>query len=108
MRPQHDTSYFPPGSENKVIKRGYRQLGLTSFVYFTNTGSGGIACEQDPQSVPLGAFNYLTGIKRDGTPWLDATQNPPVPQNTVILVILKQVTAGGKVARAQLLKIAAV
>jgi hypothetical protein len=74
----NDTSYFPPGSENKVIKRGYRQLGLTSFVYFTNTGSGGIACEQDPQSVPLGAFNYLNGIKRDGTPWLDPTQNPPV------------------------------
>lgn len=67
-----DTSYFPPGSENKVIKRGYRQLGLTSFVYFTNTGSAGIACEQDPSSAPSQAYNYLTGVKKDGTPWINA------------------------------------
>lgn len=74
----NDTSYFPPGSENKVIKRGYRQLGLTSFVYFTNSGNAGITCEQDPGSSPSQAYNYLTGVKKDGTPWLDATTNPPV------------------------------
>ncbi|MBS1516153.1 MAG: hypothetical protein JSS63_14045 [Bacteroidetes bacterium] len=70
-----DTSYFPPGSENRIIKRGYKQLGLTSFVYFTNTGSGGIQCEQDPSSAPSQAYNYLTGVKKDGTPWLNAQTN---------------------------------
>ncbi len=72
-----DTSYFPPGSENKIIKRGYKQLGLSSFVYFTNSGSGGLTCEQDPASAPSQAYNYLQGIKKDGTPWLDASVNPP-------------------------------
>jgi len=73
-----DTSYFPPGSENRVIKRGYKQLGLSSFVYFTNTGSPGPACEQDPSSAPSLAYNYLRGIKKDGTPWV----NPQNQQTT--------------------------
>ncbi|MBL0108235.1 MAG: hypothetical protein IPP52_13355 [Ignavibacteria bacterium] len=60
--------YFPPGSSNKVTKQG-KQLGLSSFVYFTNTGSGGVQCEQDP-GTPLEAYRYQTGIKKDGTPWL--------------------------------------
>lgn len=76
-----DTSYFPPGSDNKIIKRGYKQLGLTSFVYFTNLGSNGVVCEQDPSGAPSQAFNYLKGIKRDGTPWLDPTQTPPAVTN---------------------------
>ncbi|MBS1494373.1 MAG: hypothetical protein JST55_12725 [Bacteroidetes bacterium] len=67
-----DTTYFPPGSENKVIKRGYKQLGLTSFVYFSNTDAGGPLCEQDPSSAPSQAYNYLTGVKKDGTPWINA------------------------------------
>lgn len=61
--------YDPPGSENKVVKRGWRLLGLTSFMYFTNTGSGGATCEQDPQQ-PIEAYNYMTGVKKDGSPYL--------------------------------------
>lgn len=54
-------------------------LYMTSFISFLNVSSGGAAtCEVDPSSAPIGAFNYLRGIKRDGTPWLNATQNPPV------------------------------
>ncbi|HWQ82465.1 MAG TPA: hypothetical protein VN514_09365 [Ignavibacteria bacterium] len=60
--------YDPPGSDNKFKKVGYRELGMTSFVYFTNTGSGGITCEQDP-SLPIEAYRYLTGIKKDGSFW---------------------------------------
>jgi hypothetical protein len=67
--------YDPPGSKNKITKVGYRQLGMTSFVYFTNTGSGDIVCEQDP-SVPQEAYNYLHGIKKDGSYWFDPTVNP--------------------------------
>lgn len=66
-----DTSYFPPGSENKIIRRGYKQLGLTSFVYFSNTSAPGPACEQDPSSAPSLAYNLLTGVKKDGTPWIN-------------------------------------
>jgi len=44
-------------------------LGLTSFVYFTNPGSGGPPCEQDPNGEPVGAYNMLQGLKKDRTPW---------------------------------------
>ncbi len=66
--------YNPPGSENKIIKLGYKELGLTSFVYFTNTGSGPPVCENDPSSVNH-AYNYMSGIKRDGTPWINPLTN---------------------------------
>lgn len=67
-----DTTYNPPGSENRVIKRGYKELGLTSFVYFTNPQSGDIVCEQDPSGAPSQAFNYMQGLKKDGTPFINA------------------------------------
>jgi len=44
-------------------------LGLTSFVYFTNPGSGGPPCEQDPNGEPVAAYNMLQGLKKDRTPW---------------------------------------
>jgi len=44
-------------------------LDLNSFVYFTNTGSGGPTCEQDPNGEPVGAYNMLQGLKKDRTPW---------------------------------------
>lgn len=51
-------------------------LGLTSFVYFTNPGSGQAVCERDPDN-PTEAYRYLQGIKSDGTSWLDPTTTPP-------------------------------
>ena len=60
--------YDPPGSNNKIKKEGYRELGMTSFVYFTNSSSGGIECERDP-SLPIEAYRYLMGVKKDGSPW---------------------------------------
>ncbi|MDZ4713382.1 MAG: hypothetical protein SGI89_13815 [bacterium] len=66
--PADSVVYFsPPGSPNRIVKRGFRELGLSSFVYFTNTGT--TVCENDP-SQPLEAYRYQTGVKRDGTPWL--------------------------------------
>jgi hypothetical protein len=44
-------------------------LGLSSFAYFTNTGSGGPPCENDPNGEPEGAYNMLQGLKKDRTPW---------------------------------------
>ncbi|MGV8017710.1 MAG: T9SS type A sorting domain-containing protein [Ignavibacteria bacterium] len=60
--------YNPPGSNRRVVKKGYKQFGMTSFIYFTGTGSGGISCEFDP-SLPIEAYRYLSGIKKDGAPW---------------------------------------
>lgn len=74
----------PPAVGMRMLKTPIRRnagpndtLPMTSFVYFTGSGSGGIACEQDPGSVPSGAYNYMRGVKRDGTPWLNAASIPP-------------------------------
>ncbi len=45
-------------------------LNMSSFNFFTNTGSGGIICEQDP-SVPEEAYQFLMGNKKDGSPYID-------------------------------------
>ncbi len=60
--------YFPPGSNKRFVKRGFKQLGMTSFNYFTGTGAGGIVCEQDP-SQPIEGYRFLAGIKKDGASW---------------------------------------
>ena len=44
-------------------------LGLTSFAYFTNSGSGGPPCENEPYGEPVGAYNMMQGLKKDRTPW---------------------------------------
>ena len=43
--------------------------GMNSFCYFTGTGAGGVTCEQDPQQ-PIEAYNFMDGLKKDGTPWV--------------------------------------
>ncbi|MCX6156383.1 MAG: hypothetical protein WCK13_04805 [Ignavibacteriota bacterium] len=52
-------------------------LGMTSFVYFTNTGSSPPPCESDPNGEPIPAYTMLQGMKKDRSPFLDPTQNPP-------------------------------
>ena len=51
------------------------QLGMTSFSYFTNPGSGQAPCERDPIN-QTEAYNYLNGLKTDGTPWLNPETTP--------------------------------
>ncbi|MFZ4589526.1 MAG: T9SS type A sorting domain-containing protein [Ignavibacteria bacterium] len=58
-------------------------LGLTSFVFFTNTGSNPIPCEADPNGEPIGAYNMLQGLKKDRAPFLDPTVTPPAPTRFV-------------------------
>jgi hypothetical protein len=53
-------------------------LGLTSFVYFTNTNTPGPACEKDPNGEALPAYYMLKGLKKDQTPWVIPNTNPPV------------------------------
>lgn len=52
-------------------------LGLTSFVYFTNTNTPGPACEKDPNGEALPAYYLLKGLKKDQTPWVIPGTNPP-------------------------------
>ncbi len=60
--------YNPPGSNNRIVKKQYRELGMTSFTYFGRTGGGGIMCEWDP-GTQMDSYHYLSGVKRDGSPW---------------------------------------
>jgi hypothetical protein len=68
-----DTTYFPPGSENAIIKTGVRQIGLTSFIYYNNGGPE--ACATDPTGSPLEAYNFLKGNKNDGTRFINPQNN---------------------------------
>jgi hypothetical protein len=45
-------------------------LKLTSFDHFTNPGSGGPPCETDPNPDAPGAYNYMKGLKKDGSHWV--------------------------------------
>ena len=45
-------------------------LGATGYVYFTGYwSSGGPTVSMNPNGEPLGAYNYLQGIKKDRTLW---------------------------------------
>jgi hypothetical protein len=48
---------------------------MSSFDFFTNTSSGGLTCEQDP-SLPVEAYEYLMGNKKDGSPFMDPLVTP--------------------------------
>jgi hypothetical protein len=52
-------------------------LGLSSFVYFTNTSTPGPACEKDPNGEAVPAYYMLQGLKKDQTPWVIPNTNPP-------------------------------
>jgi hypothetical protein len=54
-------------------------LGLTSFVFFTNTGSSPPPCESDPNGEPIPAYNMLQGLKKNRTSFYAP---PPTGQTT--------------------------
>lgn len=72
-------------------RHGYRNLGMTSFVLYINTG---LYLWRDPtQGVPQGSiefYNYLQGIVWDGTPFI----NPNDPTDTTIFVLTGDPEAG--------------
>jgi hypothetical protein len=69
----------PPAFGIRVLQGPYVSAGdtlkMTSFNYFTNSMSGWIPCEVEPNGEPLGAYTYMRGFKKDGTPYL----NPTIP-----------------------------
>ncbi len=62
--------YYPPGSDNKIVKRGYRNLSATSnnILIKGNPGNG------DPQTADE-YYNVLKGMKKNGEPWIDPYTN---------------------------------
>jgi hypothetical protein len=64
-----------PPAAGKIILKGAKikgavpvNLNMTSFTYFMGSFSGVITCEQDP-TLPGEAYNYLKGLKKDGSYW---------------------------------------
>jgi photosystem II stability/assembly factor-like uncharacterized protein len=57
----------------------YDTIKTSSFVHFTITGSSSPPCETDPNGEPFGAFNYMKGLKKDLSPWMNPLSNPPSP-----------------------------
>ena len=60
--------YDPPGSKKRVVKKGYKEYGITSFAYFMCAGCSAISCVLDPNQ-PIESYRYLTGYKKDGSAW---------------------------------------
>ena len=73
-----------PPAVGLVLLRGpiskintYDTIKTSSVNYFTGTGAAGSVCEQDPSSAVIQSYNYMRGVKKDGTPWLNPTTTPP-------------------------------
>lgn len=49
---------------------GITNLQLKSITHFHNIFTLSAACEKEPLSDPMGAYNYMKGLKRDETPWV--------------------------------------
>ncbi|MGA2667909.1 MAG: T9SS type A sorting domain-containing protein [Ignavibacteria bacterium] len=47
-----------------------RRIGLSSFNYITCTSCPSPECERDPNGEPIGAYNFMSGVKKDRTPWV--------------------------------------
>jgi hypothetical protein len=58
-------------------------FGLTSFTYFTNTGSSPPPCESDPNGEPPQAYSLMKGLKKDSSNFMIPTINPPIPTKYV-------------------------
>ncbi|MEO6696038.1 MAG: T9SS type A sorting domain-containing protein [Ignavibacteria bacterium] len=64
--PDSTFSYFsPPGSNNLIVKPGFKQLGLSAFNMYSN-GNPSIG---DPSNFRETYFN-LQGLRRDGSAWV--------------------------------------
>jgi hypothetical protein len=56
---------------------GNPALNMKSFVYTICGGCPAPVCELDANGQPLGAYNIMRGVKKDGTPWVIPNTNPP-------------------------------
>jgi hypothetical protein len=59
------TYYSPPGTENKVVKIGYKDLGMAVFNFYNNNSPQ----PSDPRSY-VEAYRVLQGLWREGNPYI--------------------------------------
>ena len=71
----------PPAVGFILLKGAYnkysnppKQITTSSIVTFLPNASYSNPCEMEPNPLPMGAYYYLEGYKRDSTCWLDPTQ----------------------------------
>jgi hypothetical protein len=68
--PAFGMDYFTSPVNHSVNPPYGDTLGLTSFVYFTNTSTPGPACEKDPNGEQIPAYYMLQGLKKDQSAWV--------------------------------------
>jgi hypothetical protein len=71
--PAFGMDYF----KSPIIKATNDTIGMTSFVFFSNTSASPPPCESDPNGEPVPAYHMLQGLKKDRSPFVDITQVPP-------------------------------
>ncbi len=64
----------PPAVGISFLDCNLNSAKMNSFVFFTNTGSGGPICERDPSS-PQEAYSYMKGLKKDRTAFINPQTN---------------------------------
>ena len=64
------------GAVNKYVTP-HKIYNMTSFNYFMGTSIPGPVCEKDPNGEYIPAYQFLRGVKKDGTPWVIPNTNPP-------------------------------
>ncbi|MBK8551872.1 MAG: hypothetical protein IPL53_12715 [Ignavibacteria bacterium] len=64
--------YRPVTSNNRIVKRGYKNLYLTSYTPFLN-GNPLISPPVNDREY----FNVLQGLKKDGSVWINSMTNLP-------------------------------
>lgn len=64
--------YSPPGSTNRIVKHGFKELGLSAF----NTYDNGDPTIGDPSNFRETYYN-LQGLQKLGTQWINPQTNQP-------------------------------
>ena len=77
--PAFGMDYFTSPVNKSVTP--FDTLGLTSFVYFTNTSTAGPSCEKDPNGETVPAYYMLQGLKKDQSSWV--VPNPPIDSSDI-------------------------
>jgi len=70
-----------PPAVGMILLKGINNpvnLGMTSFNFFTPNGENPPPCESDPNGEPLPAYYMLKGLKKDQSPFMDASFTTPV------------------------------
>lgn len=67
---------YPPAFGFKVLRGPIDKVtnidqSFTSFVKIFGSGGAPLPCEADANGNPLGAYNFMSGFKRDSTQWIN-------------------------------------